>query len=248
MKFICNGCAKWHNDTCILDVGEEQTVSGEHMRCPFNNAERDRHYCKWEEYEDGEVANLQPKVAKLPKLTAEVFDRPDCPEWVKYASVNKTGRVIFYADKTSPGVKADIGFYDASDWENSLIERHAKLPDWCKIGEWCYCLDDDGNGKYFKITKIKDNYIYGEDWDIDYHFVRQARLRPYNAEEMRGLVGKVVYTIEDKTFLVLAHSGNTVLFGDVLHTPEDLTLDIYKFPDGSPCGCLEHLENGEWVK
>ena len=31
--------------------------------------------------------SLQDK--KLPKLTAEVFNRPDCPEWAKYAAVNR---------------------------------------------------------------------------------------------------------------------------------------------------------------
>lgn len=124
-----------------------------------------------------------------------------------------------------------------------------QLPDWCKVGEWVYL----SNAKYYKIEKV-DSYgiilaggIVIKTDDIHAEAV-SARLRPYNADEMKELVGKVVCTNEDKTFLVLVHSGNTVLFGECWHAPEDLTLDIYKFPDGSPCGCLEHLENGEWVK
>ena len=37
------------------------------------------------------LLSLQPEIAKLPKLTAEVFDRPDCPEWAQYAVVDKDG-------------------------------------------------------------------------------------------------------------------------------------------------------------
>ena len=124
-----------------------------------------------------------------------------------------------------------------------------KLPDWCKVGSWVYTC----NGDYRKIERIEKGIVsLSGGLDIPFGDIHSeivsARLRPYNAEEMKELVGKVISTSEDKTFLVLAHSGNTVLFGEVLHTPEDLTLDIYKLPNGSPCAILEHLENGEWVK
>ena len=38
-------------------------------------------------------ANYKPKEEpeKLPKLTQEVFERPDCPEWDKWAAVDKDG-------------------------------------------------------------------------------------------------------------------------------------------------------------
>lgn len=263
MKFICYGCEEFHNDPCILDVGEEQYVSGEQMRCPFNNAERDRHYCKWEKYDDSKVANLQPEVAKLQKLTDEVFNRPDCPEWANYAAVDKDGTARFHADEPIVPTMLDgewwcsigndsliDGKFDATDWQNSLIERPtAKLPDWCKVGEWCYCLDDDGKCKYFKITKIKDNYIYGEDWDIDYHHIRQARLRPYNAGEMRGLVGKVIER-NSSAYLVysFAHDDlETTVSIEGKYLSENTLLKDFTI-DGKPCGVLEHLENGEWVK
>ena len=136
--------------------------------------------------------------------------------------------------------------------------QYKKLPEWCKVGEWCYYDCDDTESHYYvKITDRGEDGDYikgicadGGEFYADYcfEFLKQARLRPYNAEEMKELVGKVVCTREGKTFLVLSYSDNTVFFGDFSHTPEDLILDIYKFPDGSPCGCLEHLENGEWVR
>jgi len=37
--------------------------------------------------------------SQLPKLTAEVFNRPDCPEWAKYAAVDYTENAYYYNDK-----------------------------------------------------------------------------------------------------------------------------------------------------
>ena len=37
----------------------------------------------------------------LPKLTSEVFDRPDCPEWAKYAVVDQDGTGVWVASKPS---------------------------------------------------------------------------------------------------------------------------------------------------
>lgn len=74
--------------------------------------------------------------AKLPKLTADIFNRPECPKWARYAAVDEGGWVYVYSDK--PNIAARnwdaqlyskatlIGInYDSSDWKNSLIERPA---------------------------------------------------------------------------------------------------------------------------
>lgn len=102
----------------------------------------------------------------LPKLTTEVFDRPDCPEWAKYAAVDMNGVVTFFKEKpvinkyhwwSSPNcaIKEIIHghFFDASDWRNSLIERPAVLPDWCKVREWCWSSTMDC---YFKVTEADE--------------------------------------------------------------------------------------------
>ena len=81
----------------------------------------------------------------LPKLTAEVFDRPDCPEWAKYAAVDKNGEAYFYETKPEweqPSrmrehqikwftgnvneMKHIPGKFDAANWQNSLVERPTK--------------------------------------------------------------------------------------------------------------------------
>lgn len=73
--------------------------------------------------------------AKLPKLTVDIFNHPDCPEWAQWAAVDKSGECYVYRDKPfivlltwqcPPNYSAKhIGDYDPSDWRNSLIERPA---------------------------------------------------------------------------------------------------------------------------
>lgn len=83
---------------------------------------------------------------QLPKLTTEVFERLDCPEWAEYAAVDKNGKAYYFTNKPkcySEGYFRDLGWdagdfmligdFDSTDWRNSLIKRHAKLPDWCKV-------------------------------------------------------------------------------------------------------------------
>lgn len=262
MKLICNGCAKWHDDPCILDVGNEQTVSDKRMRCPFKSAEGDLRYCKWEKYEDGEVA-------KLPKLTAEVFDRHDCPEWAKWAAVSISGNGVYFDSKphlnlkdvTWDGVKkwefiyskTGIVFqWDYTDWKNSLVERPAKLPDWCKEGEWVYLC----NGTYSRIVSINDCHVNLENGiSVGKNSIHEemvsAILRPYNAEEMKALVGKVVkkgqrlYLVtayfEEQQSIIIGSLSSALLNAELL-IGNNITID------GKPCGVLEHFEEGEWVK
>jgi hypothetical protein len=212
---------------------------------------------------------------QLPKLTEEVFNRPDCPEWAKYAAVDNDGTAVFF--KSLPkksvfgdwwqryGVVHEFGYhYDASDWKNSLIKRPEKntlikrpekntLPDWCKVGEWVW-----RDGKYHKIIETGQEWIITA-WDehtgfwgmnILYQF-SQARLRPYNAAEMRGLIGKVLTSNSRSTpfsFLVVYAEGDGSFIESYRfkYTAEELK-DHFTI-DGKPCGVLEHLENGEWVE
>lgn len=207
--------------------------------------------------------------SQLPKLTTEVFDRKDCPKWAKYAVVSKNGFCYFFEKEPSYGVGnyagkwyADTGesclteplaIFDATDWQNSLIERPAKLPDWCKVGEWCYC--GIGRNNYTKIKKVLAESILAGEYDtytadfVNSGKVLPARLRPYNAEEMRGLIGKVVGNEHGNIFLVtafVADDGGEVCVDGVVYNADDL-LECYTIND-KPCGVLEHLENEEWVE
>jgi hypothetical protein len=147
------------------------------------------------------------------KLTADVFNRPDCPEWATFAAVDKDGMLFYFSNKplshTASGHWMMHRFvkyvfvaeekFDSTDWKNSLIERPEKketLPDWCKV-------DAVGWHKrcgYFTVTYIDD---FSERVDIQqvedkskgylsFHTVCnevvQARLRPWTFEEAPFMV------------------------------------------------------------
>lgn len=205
---------------------------------------------------------------QLPKLTAEVFDRPDCPEWAKYAAVAAGGNVIYFSNKPYPDdisgvwhgaekwgfIEAETGGTlkcNATDWQNSLIERHATLPDWCEVGEWVY---NTVYKEYVQISDIdefevslKDGAYCSMGIKSFLEDCRQARLRPYNAEEMKALVGKVITFTDGAVALCTAYSvqNNIVIIDNTSWKPDSLINVGYSI-NGKPCGVLEHLENGEW--
>lgn len=208
------------------------------------------------------IDRTDAQVQELPKLTVEVFDHPDCPTWAKYAGLNKNGRVIFYEDKKSPGVKADIGFFDASDWQNSLIERPKKqLPDWVCEGALAW---DKQAEEYVHVVSVTDHEVQfdggtyctvaPEDVAESYD---QAFERPFNEQEMMALVGKVLlHKTSRNASLVTGFTPATEINGlsdCTVHvfgrdyTDGDLMRDC--LIDGSPCKVYEHLnEKGEKVK
>ena len=130
--------------------------------------------------------------------------------------------------------------------------QEKQLPEWVEIGGYVY---DDRNG-YGKIIRgsVKSCYIVfdggaGDFIPEDFDEFKQARLRPYNAEEMKALVGKVIEETKtgDVSFVTgfcnsteRIYSGTNTFVADLLLP--DFTLD------GKACGKLEHLENGEWVE
>ena len=205
---------------------------------------------------------------QLPKLTAEVFDRLDCPEWAKYAAVNSKGTLIFFGNKPTfegedYGCWSCSGYqykhirnivFDASDWENSLIELQSKLPDWCKVNATGWC---ERYG-YFKVTNI-DEYsegVYVQRVDDKstrylpfrtvYSEVVHAQPRPYNEAEMVKLVGKTITMPDGAVCLCTAYSKRfkSVIF-DNIHWDAQKLMDSGCTIDGNPCCVFERLENGK---
>lgn len=257
-NYQCNACG------IRICTAEYQDGSGVPFKCTGGSV----FVChpQWKE--------IERETATLPKLTTEVFDRPDCPKNVQYAVVTSEGRVVGYINKPYINKEYDCwgfnagcsftisvdGTFDPTDWQNSLVERPVKLPAWCKEGEWFWHPEDMAGGRYLKITEIRGGGVYAkekEDYDPDYlcfdlmrKYSKQARLRPYNAEEMESMVGLTVKGVNSSEIITGFKKnkwGNFVVKGacgwyDAKHLLENFT--AY----GSPCGVLEHLEDGEWVK
>lgn len=204
-----------------------------------------------------------------PKLTAAVFNHPDCPKWAKYAAVDRSGFACFFdekpkCDNVQMWLRGEEGEcfkplmshkFNVSDWQNSLIQRpeNNTMPDWCKVGERVWSTSCKA---YFKVNNINNLNVEGGDWCGNCYSclldnLRQARLRPYNEEEMKALVGKIVER-EGGRYLVTACPPSIGVCmgigvnGDYYSAKRLLEEDFCI--DNSPCGVLEHFESGEWVK
>ena len=112
---------------------------------------------------------------------------------------------------------------------------------------------------YKEVTGGSATYCYVEfrDFAAEYHpdlfsELKQARLRPYTAEEMRALMGKVLERKDGDAFLITAYTPQlekdlcAVDIDNMWVTPDDVLKD-YTI-DEKPAGVLEHLENGKWVQ
>lgn len=67
------------------------------------------------------------------KLTESVFDRDDCPEWARYAAVDKDGVAYFFEREPHAGTAkwipddpehkySAIPVFDTGAWKNSLVK------------------------------------------------------------------------------------------------------------------------------
>lgn len=154
---------------------------------------------------------------------------------------------------------AMIGFF--SEWKkdepvtdcNQLATNCSQLPDWCKVGEWVW-LDPQkitGANGYEKITNVDGlGLMFESGLMVCFsHRILQARLRPYNAEEMKALVGKVIEHKKD-LHLVTNYLNDTadnepiVRVGTNWRDAKGLIEHNYTI-DGKPCGVLEYLKDEE---
>lgn len=106
-------------------IGRRAEEKSKDTECP---AEKDT------KKQDPHKVSQEVKVDAI-KLTPEIFYHPDCPPWANFASVSSAGRVLFHADRDSPGAESYIGVFDNTDWENSMIEKPTKVQDPKKILE-----------------------------------------------------------------------------------------------------------------
>lgn len=137
--------------------------------------------------------------------------------------------------------------------EDQEVETPApELPEWFKVGAWCYIHSGGiGTGKYQKIEAVHSGFVKTE-YLVPIENISEARLRPWNDDEMKSKVGKVFEMGNgDLTFcLGFSQDRGTLFFagkGPCPYSAEYLAETDWKL-DGSPCGVLEHYEQGKWVK
>lgn len=272
-KWKCNKPIGLCSCPCYVELANDSLIP---HNCILSNLRTSR----WERVPDEQEQKTE---AELPKLTAEVFDREDCPEWAICAFVGKSGNA-FYSSTSNVSI-TDEGFYwegstlkneasflqiggkwDASDWQNSLIERPEKttLPDWCKVGEWVW-LDPEKDPLsigYMKIEAIDRQTLRLRTGSVDLstEAIKQARIRPWTFEEAPAVL-KVKDLTGVAALAYLSPFGEKYIIA--YHYPDEYEkmplgkttftfsafADIFTQIDGSPCGILEHLNDaGEWVE
>ena len=129
--------------------------------------------------------------------------------------------------------------------------QYKKLPEWCKIGSWVW---DERNG-YGEVKSVRDDRSAcniefkggGGDFVPEaFAKLKEARLMSYDHLSISEALGKAVSN-ESAVGLVTGYDIATVrVFGKFI--PFNVFRQMFRYLDGSPCGCLERLENGEWVK
>lgn len=136
------------------------------------------------------------------------------------------------------------------------------LPGWCKAGEWVYTSSEDYRQiKSVSVDRRIVKFFDGGEWSSQ-DFIDEAvpaRLRPYNADELRALVGKVVEETlcgyGKSSLLVTAYNSGedcdtepaVMLLGEWVDVSA-LCAGDYSI-DGKLCGVFEYRNDaGEWVE
>ena len=139
-------------------------------------------------------------------------------------------------------------------------DQKPKLPEWCKVGAWVWfsgAKDIGYEPGYLKITDVgyngMENVIDAEGDGIismPLSVVKQARLRPWNDDELKSKVGKVFEMGNGDLTLCLGYQRDIadLIFVGKLMSAQSFAESDWRL-DGLPCGVLEHKnDQGEWVK
>ncbi len=251
-KFECKQCEP--AIPCVIEWGGSTAP----MRCPFDGIKVD-----WQE------VKAEPK---RPKLTAEELAKRgiEWPEWATCAVVNGVKHAYFHEIYPHSGdntwctfddchVRAIPGEWDASDWQNSLIERPAvvkenlttELPEWCRVGKWVYHprLNQRGQIVDFRDGGKKVFIKYPDHSPCSIPYISEVKpltLIPWDDSTLPSLPFCVKFKKGGKNFrtTVVSASISGVWLGGVTNAISyDELSNECEMLDGSPCGVLEVVEN-----
>lgn len=125
---------------------------------------------------------------------------------------------------------------------SQLVTDCNQLPHWYFAGEWMY----DSVKREYAIVKKEESYSWYID-NIANGRIKQARKRPFNADEMKALVGKVIEDGDNALFVTVYYGKEECISAGCVADFDGSDL-MRCSCDGKPCYVLEHLENGEWVE
>ena len=214
--------------------------------------------CRMEFDTVGECSLHEKECSGMMEFDESVFKRDSCPEWARYAVIEKTGTVVF---SSMPMFFSDGEWLIGNVYNRILIDVHGKkifrkdfgelmlvrnVPEKVKPGDWVYFK---GEKKYLQVEDKTGNTSEGFNLRcIDY---APATKIPLTAKELKCLVGKVVQEdTQKRVALVLEYNEDYgVKIGDSWFSAEELLWGV-SFLDGKPVATLQHYdeEEGKWVK
>lgn len=254
-KFECKGTERCRVDSpCRFEVENDSDAP---IRCPYYEQRP-----AWVEVGATIKESLQ---VPLPRLTAEALKERgiEWPDWAGFAVVNGDGHAYFHEEKPRFdglldanswliygifNIAAIPGEWDATDWQNSLIERPVEFPVWLKVGVWVKVVDIPGGDEFHKIKKIGEGLIVFEGnmaTSITSTNLKPARLRPWTDVEMKQQVG-AVFVFKGGIYMALGLEDGELIFQPrdsyaAGRDSEELA-DRGTMLDGGPCGVLEVVE------
>lgn len=132
-------------------------------------------------------------------------------------------------------------------------EQKPELPEWCKIGAWVW-NDEIGYGKIEQEPRTGELLVFfgGGTRAFEAERYKEARLRPWTYEEAPETLKAIDKYEPDRIVCLFLASRNkhSVQYTTLpaWYIDVKILMDKYLQLDGSPCGVLEHYENGEWVE
>ncbi len=135
--------------------------------------------------------------------------------------------------------------------EDQDVETPApELPEWCKVGVWVW-NDEIGYGKIEQEPRTGELLVFfgGGTRAFEAERYKEARIRPWNDDELKSKVGKVFEMGNGDLTLCLGYQRDRGALhfagkGPFSYSAKILAKSDWKL-DGSPCGVLEHYEQGE---
>ena len=253
-----------------FEVVQDAYLSDDSMRIEAGNCFRSYDEAAEVAEKFKSIIKEQQITEQLPKLTVEVFDREDCPDWAEWAAVDYDCNAFYYDAEPElrnamwsikhkrARVEFIAGGYDSSDYRHSLIRRpeNNKLPSWCKCGALIW----HKNLGYAKITSIEIVMfktrvnIATLDGNAKGFFnvatfkenCREARMDI----DLEDLVGRKVRNVNSGSIKLITHAypqDLTVSMGDSVRVPySSLFLGAPYQLIGKPKYKYEHLEDGKW--
>lgn len=138
-----------------------------------------------------------------------------------------------------------------------VAKKETELPDWCKPGAWVY---DTSESSYARINTIDEFYVDFISYSLTKEeFVKtyvEARVRRKTYNELRSLVGKVIYYPYDNAIALCTSvedlpSDAFIQIGNTRYSATELAETLLQTEDGELIGPVkEHYdeEREEWVK